>query len=312
MSGPLTEARTSSASNVITALDEIEAAAKEDLTTPVEIESARGIPKISGLPLEKNADGKFVWREIADVSAVATDLKGSTAVSYGKQDRVGARLYQAVTGSCSRVLQRFEPGFVDIQGDGLFALFAGDRHAQRAMCAAITLNALGHRLKQMLKEQLGGDVEAMQDSGLKIGADRGLLLVKRIGVRGNHNEPVWAGKPVNYATKCAQQADAGEVIVTSRFFKEFKDNEYIRFSCGCVAGEPGGNVGPLWRKTEVEKLGEVDATARLLKSAWCRSCGADFSAAILRGEKERTGLNTGPIKKWIEDSAVEPTGGSDG
>lgn len=304
MTENLFEAGTAVAPDIVAALDGVCDDARDDLGTSVEIQSARGFPAIEGLPLEKNQAGKFVWREISDASVVATDLKASTAVSYSKQDRVGARLYQASTGNCAKVMKPFTPDFVDIQGDGLFAIFAGEHHVERAMCAAVSLNSFGRRLAVMLADQFGDEVPEMKESGLKIGVDRGLMLVKRIGVRGDYNEPVWAGKPVNYATKCAQAAGAGQVIVTSRFSKEFRDNEFVRFSCGCVAGEPGGEVGPLWRKIEVDALGQ-DAQARELLSAWCRHCGTMFCRAILRGEKERDGLNTGPIKKWREDPPDE-------
>lgn len=298
------EARTAANNvDVVSLLDEIASTANEDLSTPVEIKPAQGMPAIATLPFEKNKDGKYVWREIAEASVVATDLKGSTSISYSKQDRVGARLYQASTGGCSRVFQKFAPDFVDIQGDGLFAIFAGDSHAERAMCAAISLNAFGLKLREMLKDQFGEDVPEMNDSGLKIGADTGLLLVKKIGVRGDHNEPVWAGKPVNYATKCAAETDAGRVLVTSAFFKPFLDNQYVRYSCGCVNGEAGKEVSPLWLRKTIDSLGS-DNEVRELRSSWCSRCGKDFARAILRGDQDRD-LNTGQLPKWRSDPDAE-------
>jgi hypothetical protein len=64
---------------------------------------------------------------------------------------------------------------------------------------------------------------------------------------------------------------------------------------------------PLWRKIEVPELGESDSSARELNSRWCGNCGTEFIEAILRGEQEREGLNTGPIKKWREDPPEEGT-----
>ncbi len=285
--------------DVVEALKKIENDAAADLTNPVEVSAVTKVPEIGKLPLGKNDEGKFAWRKIEDASVVSTDLKSSTAVSYSKQDRVGARLYEASTGGAVDVLNQFNPDFVDIQGDGVFAVFSGELHAERAMCAAVTLNGFGRRLAMMLAETFGEDVPEMKESGLKIGVDRGTLLVKRIGVRGDHNEPVWAGKPVVYATKCAQEADAGKAIVTSRFFRDFKDNEFVRFSCGCQDGQPGKAVAPLWRKVEVEALGQ-DSDARELLSTWCERCGTRFCRAILAGETEREGLNTGSLKKWRE------------
>lgn len=284
--------------DIVNILEGLAADADADLSTAVSIESTRVFPSVADLPLEKNQDGKYIWKEVTDVSVVATDLKSSTAVSYGKQDRVGARLYQASTGNCAKVLQPFGPDFVDIQGDGLFAIFAGDKHNERAICAAISLNTFGHRLRKILAAQFGEAVPEMKDSGLRIGADRGLLLAKKIGVRGEHNEPVWAGKPVNYATKCAQVADAGQLVVTARFFRDLRENQYVRWSCGHVGGELG-DVGPLWRKNTIESLGQ-DQDARELGASWCEHCGTKFCRAILRGETDR-GLNAGQLPKWKPD-----------
>jgi len=298
------EARTAATNvDVLALVDDVSASANEDLTTAVEISPAQGMPAISTLPLEKNKEGKYVWREISEASVVATDLKGSTSISYSKQDRVGARLYQASTGGCSRVFQRFAPDFVDIQGDGLFAIFAGDLHSERAICAAISLNTFGLKLRQMLHEEFGDDVPEMKDSGLKIGADTGLLLVKKIGVRGEHNEPVWAGKPVNYASKCASEVEAGGILVTSAFFKPFLENQYVRYSCGCVDGEQKQKVSPLWIKKTVDILGS-DSEVREVRSSWCANCGKDFARAIMRGDQDR-GLSTGGLPKWRPNPDIE-------
>jgi hypothetical protein len=87
------------------------------------------------------------------------------------------------------------------------------------------------------------------------------------------------------------------VIVTSRFLKSFRDNEYVRYSCGCNGGEPGGEVGPLWRKVTVDQLGD-DSDCRSLGSPWCKNHGDEYCDAILAGKKDREGLNTGNIPKW--------------
>lgn len=289
------------ATDLNTFLAGVHEAAEQDLASPVEVVDLRAIPDdIGKLPFGKNQAGSYVWRKIADAAVVVTDLKASTAVSYSKQDRVGARLYEASTGGCVNVLNRFSPGFVDIQGDGVFAIFTGDRFLERALCAAVSLNTFGQNLRQTLAKELGDDVREMRESGLRIGADRGALLVKRIGVRGTHNEPVWAGKPVNFATKCAQEADAGQVVVTARFFGDFKDNEFVRYSCGCVDGENRSEAGPLWERVTVPELGERHSSACRLRSAWCHQHGDEFARAILSGEKRRRGLNTGSLKKWRE------------
>ena len=277
--------------------------ARLELDATVEVEPTGAVPHPSALPLEKNAAGHYVWKRVDNVAVVATDLKSSTSVSYAKQDQIGARLFQTSTGNSARILSSFDPGFVDIQGDGMFAIYSGERFVERAMAAAISLNSFSHRLAALLAERFGDAIPEMNASGLKIGLDAGTILVKKIGVRGDHNEPVWAGKPVIYASKCAQAADASEIVATSRYFAHVRDNEYVRYSCGCSNGTPSSGAAPLWRPRQVETLGH-DSSAFELVSSWCDLHGDQFSDALLRGETRR-GLDRSILREFRDPVTVE-------
>lgn len=108
-----------------------------------------------------------------------------------------------------------------------------------------------------------------------------MLVAKKVGVFGT-NEPVWAGKPVNYAVKCGGKADRHELIATASVFEKFADNDYVTHSCGC----PSGVALPLWFDTQVEKLGK-HASCKILRTGWCRTHGDEFCAAILNGKRKR-------------------------
>lgn len=294
-------------------LSEIKERAEDDLTTVVTIEEATTFPTPGKLALEKP-----VWKKIDDVAVVATDLKGSTRISYSKRDWVGARVYQASTGNCARIFQRFDAQFVDIQGDGLFGIFHGELAVERAIACAFTLKSFSARdIASLIDEHLGSNVPEGFETGLKVGVDAGTILAKRIGVRGEHNEPVWAGKPVNYATKCAQAAEAHEIILTDRFFELVGGNDYVRYSCGCDVVRHGDesvrvigtNPGPLWSVTEVETLGDHSACKRFPgQSSWCEHHGDDFCAAIEAGETDREeleGLHLPELKDRDEDGQAQ-------
>ena len=268
-------------------LSETAERAESDLSTAVTIEKATAFPTPGDLYLEKP-----VWKRIEDAVVVATDLKGPTRISYSKQDRVGARVYQASTGNCSRIFQRFSAQFVDVQGDGLFGILHGELAAERAIATAFTLKSFSSAaLARLIDEQLGADLPEGFETGLKIGIDAGTLLAKRIGVRGDHNEPVWAGKPVNYATKCAQAAERHELIVTDRFFKLVADSDYVRYSCGHSGGVPDQTPAPLWMETEVATLGD-DSGCKTFPQAtsWCEHHGDEFCNAIETGLTDREEL----------------------
>lgn len=255
-------------------LDDQSTKARTDFQTPVEIEDVDDFPKLKDLYVDKRK-----WLRVKNVVAVSADLKNSTALSFNKYAQTSARLYEAATGSAVRLMAKFDPQFMDIQGDGLFGLFHGERAFERALCAGITLKTFsGDSLEPMIEELFA---EAFPDTGFKVGMASGVLVAKKVGVRGT-NEPVWAGKPVNYAVKCAGKADRHELVATAAVYDKFAGNDYVTHSCGC----PHGGPAPLWRDVEVDKLGK-HSQCKLLPAGWCAIHGDEFCAAILDGKRDR-------------------------
>jgi class 3 adenylate cyclase len=243
-----------------------------ELTTGVEIIDCDEFPSDYYLEARK-------WKRITDVVVVAADLADSTKLNFDKYVSTSASIYESATGGAVRCLTEFAPEFVDIQGDGMFALFHGHRRWERAFCAAVTVKTFSEReLVPMVEKHLSPRTPT---TGFKLGMAAGILAVKNVGVRGT-SEPVWAGKPVNWSYKCAQAASAHQLIITERVWNKVKDNDYVRYSCGCRGG-----VSDLWSTVNVEKLPTEDWTCRLLRSAWCINCGETFCNAILDGKTDR-------------------------
>jgi class 3 adenylate cyclase len=260
--------------------------ARKELRTPVEIEEPGDFPDLDSLYVEKR-----IWKKIDDVVVVAADLKGSTKLNFNKFAQTSARLYEAVTGNMVRIVSSFQPEFVDVQGDGLFALYHGDGRYRRALCAAITLKSFSEHY--LVPEIEASMPERFPETGLKVGMAAGILAAKKVGVRGT-NEPVWAGKPVSWATKCAGAADRNQLIVTRKVFQKFEQNDYVTHSCDCgrdpVTGDrvPGQKIpSELWTTTQVTALPEADIDCKLLKSSWCPNHGDEFCSAILEGKTSR-------------------------
>ena len=222
---------------------------------------------------------KRKWLRMRNVVVVSADLKSSTALSFNKHAQTSARLYEAATGSEVRLMAKFDPQFMVIQGDGIFGLFHGERAHERALCAGITLKSFSVRsLAPMIDELFA---EGFPDTGFKVGMSAGVLVAKKVGVRGT-NEPVRAGKPVNYAVKCAGKADRHELIATANVYDKFVGNDYVTHSCGC----PDGRPVPLWVDINVEKLGK-HSQCKLLPVGWCKHHGDEFCTAILDGKRKR-------------------------
>lgn len=271
-------------------LDEVETDTKSVLDAPNppvdEVDSADldadDLPDASGSK----------WYSVDDVVVVFADLKNSTQLSVGRHPRTTAAIYRVATGSVVRILHDLEAGFIQIQGDGVFGIFWGERRLERAICAGITVKTFS---RDVLQKKLESKWPKAPLTGFKVGVASGRVLVKNIGTPRNENEqePIWAGKPVNYAAKAAQQADRNELVVTGTVWLGIEGNDFLTVSCGCEEGSPGG-LSVLWEDVEIEKLGhdENDAAGRLLTACWCSNCGPGFMQAVLDGRTERDETKT--------------------
>lgn len=263
-------------------LDSLRDFVDDELRTPVTVEDCETFPSDFYVEARK-------WKRIEDVVVVVADLTDSTKLGFDKYVSTSASIYEAATGGAIRVVAdaAFDPQFVDIQGDGFFALFHGERRYERAFAAAVTVKTFSERcLVPLIEQHLSAKTPK---TGFKVGMASGILAVKRVGVRGT-NEPVWAGKPVNWATKCAQAAERHELVVTERVWNRLKDNAYVTWSCGCSDDTPIGRYVNLWDTVQVQKLPTEDWSCHRLKSAWCVNCGEDFCVAILSGKRQRPEL----------------------
>lgn len=260
--------------------DGIDEHIRSELNEPVEIEEWDEFPQSYYLEARK-------WKRIEDCVVVAGDLTNSTQLGFGRQHNTGARIYESATGGVIRVVtaSMFHPEFVDIQGDGFFAIFHGEHRYERALCCAITVTSMSKRvLVPRLEAKFGEDIP---ETGFKVGIASGTLLVKNVGVRGTA-EPVWAGRPVNWAVKCAQSTGPHSLVVTPSVWRKVEENDYVRYSCGCSDGSWWGKYSDLWDEHEVEKLPDSDCDCfRCKHPCWCEEHGDEFCEAILDGQTER-------------------------
>lgn len=221
------------------------------------------------------------WMKLSNVVAVVCDLKGSTHLGTGRHDKSTARIYKSSVEGAVRIFHEFGADFIDIQGDGGFGLFWGDRAYERALCAAVTIRTFS----EDLVDQLSSTWKEIPETGYKVGMHAARTLVKRIGTKRNvaEQEAVWVGKAVNFAAKCAQSADRHQVVATQDVWSRFQKNEYVAYSCGCN-GEPKAS---LWTDKTVEKLPEGEQEAVVLNVPWCVNCGPSFCEAIMQGKTQR-------------------------
>jgi len=269
--------------------------------------SAPEISETSGFPDFSNGEAKRKWFKLDEIVVVFADLKNSTALGVNKHDKSTSRIYEASTGVGVRLLQNFHPKFVEVQGDGFFGVFHGDSAAVKAMTAAMML---AHFSKYILEPQIkkSRDATSCPDTGLKLGVATGRTLVKQIGVPG-FERPIWAGKPVNYAAKCAESGQAHQVVVTKNVYEyTVRRNNFLMQPCYHDGHPKEGMLwnqldsGSMWKMVEVDGIPEK-CLAR--DAPWCDGkedndyLPTSFARKLLAGEHIRATKWFQRNRKWF-------------
>lgn len=236
------------------------------------IQVVNDIPDTTNIPIQPPNH----WLRIPNTICVYVDMMGSTRLSAELHDRSTAGVYQLFTGTAVRLFNEFESPYIDVRGDGVFALFNQD-HPYTALAAAVTF-------KTFAKEIFVPTVKTKTniDVGSHIGIDQKTVLVKKIGLRRSggrtdRQNEVWAGKPINMAAKLASLSEDDELLASDRFFQNIKD-EHALLSCGC----PNGVKSNLWSEKDMSLDPKFDFQAAYsLKSKWCKKHGLEYCEAIL-------------------------------
>lgn len=242
------------------------------------------IEKGDALDLSQLKIDKREWHRLDQAVAVVADLKSSTRIGLNKKPASTASIYQASTGGVVQILADFGVDFVAIQGDGVIGLFWGDKRMERGVCAGITVKTFSERhLVPRLEARWPDD---LPETGLKVGVAASPLLVKKVGIpRTAHQEPVWAGRAVNYAAKAAQHADRHEMIVTGSVWDWVSSNDYLAVTCSCGQGASDS----LWHDVQIANMPSDDGErdGKCLTSTWCKVHGPEYCDAVLAGETSR-------------------------
>lgn len=251
---------------------------RNDLKPGGRVEDVAAFPDVDNLPIQGST-----WLRLEEVVAVVADLKASTRLSFDRQIRTTVRMYQAATSRSVELAAEFDPAYIDIQGDGFFALFHGEEAYRAGVCAAMALAVFSRDVLEPAFQAAWEGSDYLR-TGLKIGMGCGSVAVKRVGVRAS-SAPVWAGKPVNWAFKCAGAANAHELVVTEPVFTQVvHGNDYLDHPC--LHRGHGSPFESPWSEVTVAPLqGRTKCYRR--KSPWCREAAEEYCAAVRAGETDR-------------------------
>lgn len=221
------------------------------------------------------------WLKILDVICVFADMIGSTILSATKYDKSTAGAYQLFSNTIVRLFHEFGAPYIDINGDGVFALFNPNQH-NIALASAVTI-------KTFVNEEFVPRIKTNTnlDIGLHIAIDQKTLLVRKIGFkrygdRTDRQNEVWAGRTVNMSAKLASLTKQNELLASDRYFKNLKDDLVLK-SCGC----PNNEVVDLWKEIDLSENDLFDFDkAYLLESNWCKEHGKEYCEKIIELDNE--------------------------
>ena len=265
-----------------------------DLTSQLDAQAELGvqITVLNEVP-EEGPVNKGLWFQISNVTTVFVDLKRSTELSADSSPQSSAFAYTYFVRAVVLIFERFGSNYIDIHGDGVFALFSGPQSEFYAVASAITART---QIESDIAVRFEEDSSTDWELTAGVGIDRGTLLVRRLGLRGAKQNEVWAGKPVNMAAKLSSVACSNQVVVSDRVFSRYQKASYIRrrallWTCGCREGIMGdgldipiGETECLWTgEPAPEEMGLDFDMLYGLESNWCCVHGAEFCETIVTG-----------------------------
>ena len=245
----------------------------EQFQKEVSITDRNTIPDTTQIPIQKPNE----WFRIKDVTCVFIDMIGSTKLSATKRQKTMAKVYRLFTETIIRIFHEFEAPYIDVKGDGVFALFNYNQ-VYRALTAAVTI-------KTFVEEEFIPKIETITTEdetniGAHIGIDRNTLLVRRFGLKMTENRTdrqneVWAGKTVNMAAKLAALSNSGELLVSDRYYNQIT-HKLVRKCCECSC------ESDLWEKRIINDSKFDFTTIYELDSKWCPIHGEKYCKEILK------------------------------
>lgn len=262
---------------------DIEDQLNDQTSLGVAVESLDSVPEIG-------PTNKGVWNKIRNVTAVFADLKRSTELNTDNRPEYAAWAYTYFIRAMAIVFSRFDANYIDIHGDGIFGLFSGEDSAFTAIACGVTMKTV---IEKQVAVRFRDTVSTAWTLNAGIGIDCGTVMVRRLGLRGEKYNEVWAGKPVNIAAKLSGLAGDNELVVPNYVHRTYDSASRLRRrvlsrTCGCRDGRIGDGVyapdkqtSLLWTYVKNEG-GSLDFMTRyILESKWCDIHGAEFCQILL-------------------------------
>ena len=228
-----------------------------------------------------------LWYKTHNVSVVFVDVKGSTKLMNNTDFKSVAEVYTYFVRGMSIILDKFGTDCADVQGDGLFGVFSGRNSLFRAIACAITMNTIA-------RTEIPKYIEKYPISpgrlSVGIGIDQEEVWVRRLGLKSRGENEVWAGKPVNMASKLSSRASFDQILVSDRVYRQIESADKHRKSailkdCPCTSKSLSEQK---WRSEKpASKRGFDFKRIYRTGKVWCQEHADELCEAVVNNKRPR-------------------------
>ena len=163
--------------------------------------------RIADTPAPENLEG-----ERKTVTALFADIKGSMELIEDLEPEEARAIVDPALKLMMEAVQRYGGYVAQSTGDGIFALFgapiAHEDHSQRAMLAALRMQAEVKRYADRLRAEKGVNVQ------VRVGANTGEVVVREIRTGERHAEYLPIGHSTSVAAQLQALASPGSIVIT--------------------------------------------------------------------------------------------------
>ena len=228
-----------------------------------------------------------LWYKTDDASVVFVDIKGSTKLVNNATLKAVADVYTYFVRGMDIILDEFGSDYTDVQGDGLFGIFSGGNSLFRAIACAITMNTT---VQTEMPKYIRKYPISPGKLTVGIGIDQEEVWARRLGLKARGENVVWAGKPVNMASKLSSRASYNQILVSDRVYRSVKGSGKYRESailedCPCISSSRNGQK---WRSERpATKRGFDFKKIYRTDKVWCEEHADELCEAVVENRNPR-------------------------
>lgn len=238
----------------MTLLEEIEAKVASYLSGEYKVTKKTSVPYPENVPLGNEAAQ-------LEATTLFIDVRQSSDITNTFRRQTAAKMMKAYFDGAVRIINKNDGAVRSFNGDGMLAIFVGDKQADQAVKSAMQVKWF---VQKVLEPEFRGYFESNQkavgqalDFSVGAGIDNGTIFAVRVGIKGT-NDVAWVGRCTNTSAKLANVTKAPKSIaISGKTYNLLSDSSRT---------SSGGS--PMWTDLEDMTIGGVDRRIRRSSFRW--------------------------------------------